>query len=110
MSAVLQDASRRQFLKTTVVVSGGFLGSGLIVGCASTAGPSTSAKLREPAIENSIGGQVALKNVGGKVRQAPRRRKPANVGDELDAVIDEHMTKRRGGARRVTNRPDVDCC
>ena len=32
--STVQDRSRRQFLKTTVVATGGLLGSGLIVGCA----------------------------------------------------------------------------
>ena len=36
------DHSRRQFLKTTVIATGGLLGSGLIVGCAVMPGTSTA--------------------------------------------------------------------
>ena len=42
--STVQDRSRRQFLKTSVVATGGLLGSGLIVGCAiAPAAPSTAA-------------------------------------------------------------------
>jgi isoquinoline 1-oxidoreductase beta subunit len=43
MSTTVMNRSRRQFLKTSVVATGGFLGSGLIVGCASM-GDSAMAK------------------------------------------------------------------
>ena len=38
----VQDSSRRFFLKTTVVATGGLLGSGLIVGCSTMADSSTA--------------------------------------------------------------------
>ncbi len=41
--------SRREFLKTTVIATGGLLGSGLIVGCAMAPTKSTSAALRPSA-------------------------------------------------------------
>jgi len=38
----VQDRSRREFIKTTIVASGGLLGSGLIVGCSSMPGMGAS--------------------------------------------------------------------
>ena len=43
MNTVAANHSRRQFLKTTVIATGGLLGSGLIVGCALMPGSGAKA-------------------------------------------------------------------
>ena len=49
MNTVASNHSRRQFLKTTVIATGGLLGSGLIVGCAVMPGSGAKAAMMPSA-------------------------------------------------------------
>ena len=60
MNTVASNHSRRQFLKTTVIATGGLLGSGLIVGCAVM--PGSGAK----AAEIEAGTSVSMDVTHGK--------------------------------------------
>ena len=98
MSAVLQDRSRRDFLKTTVVVSGGLLGSGLIVGCASMAAPSSMARGLPPSasapgampnawVKISPDNQVTIINARAEMGQGTFTAMPMLVAEELDVPL-----------------------
>ena len=50
MNTIAANRSRRQFLKTSVVATGGLLGSGLIVGCAVMPGKSATATALSPSV------------------------------------------------------------
>lgn len=97
MSAVLQDQSRRHFLKTTVVVSGGLMGAGLIVGCAST-GMAGSPKSLPPSafapgampnawVKVSPDNQVTIINARVEMGQGTFTSMPMLVAEELDVPI-----------------------
>ena len=99
MSAVLQDRSRRQFLKTTVVVSGGLMGTGLIVGCASTATSKSMAKSLPPSasgpgampnawVKIAPDGQVTIINARAEMGQGTFTSMPMLVAEELDVPIE----------------------
>jgi len=97
MSAVLQDRSRRHFLKTTVAVSGGLLGSGLIVGCASMSSMSTPKSLPPSAfapgampnawVKISPDNQVTVINARVEMGQGTFTSMPMLVAEELDVPI-----------------------
>ncbi|MEO6744863.1 MAG: xanthine dehydrogenase family protein molybdopterin-binding subunit [Caldimonas sp.] len=97
MSAVLQDRSRRHFLKTTVVVSGGLMGSGLIVGCASMSSMSTPKNLPPSAfapgampnawVKISPDNQVTIINARVEMGQGTFTSMPMLVAEELDVPI-----------------------
>ena len=50
MNTIAANRSRRQFLKTSVIATGGLLGSGLIVGCAVMPGKSATATALSPSV------------------------------------------------------------
>ncbi len=97
MSAVLQDRSRRHFLKTTVAVSGGLMGSGLIVGCASMSSMSTPKNLPPSAfapgampnawVKISPDNQVTIINARVEMGQGAFTSMPTLVAEELDVPI-----------------------
>jgi len=98
MSAVLQNRSRRHFLKTTVVVSGGLMGSGLIVGCASMGGSRSMAKSLPPSafapgampnawVKISPDNQVTIINARVEMGQGTFTSMPMLVAEELDVPI-----------------------
>ena len=97
MSAVLQDRSRRHFLKTTVAVSGGLMGSGLIVGCASMSSMSTPKAMPPSAfapgampnawVKISPDNQVTIINARVEMGQGTFTSMPMLVAEELDVPI-----------------------
>jgi isoquinoline 1-oxidoreductase beta subunit len=97
MSAVLQDRSRRHFLKTTVAVSGGLMGSGLIVGCASMSSMPTPKSLPPSAfapgampnawVKISPDNQVTIINARVEMGQGTFTSMPMLVAEELDVPI-----------------------
>ena len=97
MSAVLQDRSRRHFLKTTVAISGGLMGSGLIVGCSSMGMGSGSKALPPSAfapgampnawVKISPDNQVTIINARVEMGQGTFTSMPMLVAEELDVPI-----------------------
>ena len=96
MSAVM-NRSRRHFLKTTVVVSGGLMGTGLIVGCASMGDrsmakglpPSASAPGAMPNawVKISPDNQVTIINARVEMGQGTFTSMPMLVAEELDVPL-----------------------
>lgn len=99
MSTVLQDRSRRQFLKTTVAVSGGMMGSGLIVGCASMPSGMASGKALAPSasaagampnawVKVGADNQVSIICARAEMGQGVFTAMPMLVAEELDVPFD----------------------
>ena len=97
--STVQDRSRRQFLKTSVVATGGLLGSGLIVGCAiAPAAPSTAA-LRPSAtaagampnawVKVSSDNTVSIICARSEMGQGVFTSMPMLVAEELEVPLDK---------------------
>jgi isoquinoline 1-oxidoreductase beta subunit len=93
-----QDRSRRQFLKTTVVVSGGLMGAGLIVGCATSGSSASMAKGLPPSafgpgampnawVKISPDNQVTIINARAEMGQGTFTSMPMLVAEELDVPL-----------------------
>jgi isoquinoline 1-oxidoreductase subunit beta len=93
------DHSRRQFLKTSVVATGGLLGSGLIVGCAMMPAGSASAALPPSAVADGampnawvkVGADntVSIICARAEMGQGVFTSMPMLVAEELEVSVDK---------------------
>ena len=99
MNTVAANHSRRQFLKTTVIATGGLLGSGLIVGCAVMPGtsagtamlPSATAPGAMPNAWVKIGADntVSIICARSEMGQGVFTSLPMLVAEELEVSMDK---------------------
>lgn len=97
--STVTDRSRRQFLKTSVVATGGLLGSGLIVGCAVMPASASQASLRPSAtasgampnawVKVSSDNTVSIICARSEMGQGVFTSMPMLVAEELEVPLDK---------------------
>jgi len=109
------DGSRRNFLKTTVVATGGLLGSGLIIGCSTMSGsaaasprgllPSASAPGAMPNAWVKIGADntVSIICARSEMGQGVFTALPMLVAEELEVPIDRIRVEMAPAGERYIN-------